>query len=95
VVAASRALRGHRIDHSLLRGYRGPVHMTYGSLSSPRWETMAKRLAATFADCTVERYEGVHHLHTGHEVEPERVAADLRLLWERAEAPDRSLPHNT
>jgi pimeloyl-ACP methyl ester carboxylesterase len=95
VAAASRGLRNHRIDHSVLRAYRGPVHMTYGSLSSPRWATMAKRLTATFADCTVKRYDGVHHLRTGHEAEPERVASDLRRLWERAEAPDPSLSHNT
>ncbi len=75
----------YRIDLSRLRAFARPVHVTYGSLSHPRWEAMAARLLALFPDCTVERYEGLHHLNSSHMAEPERVAAALHGLWSRAE----------
>jgi hypothetical protein len=37
---------------------------------------------ALFPDCTVERYEGCHHLNTSHQAEPERVAAALKAAVE-------------
>ena len=95
IAAASRALRDYRVDESRLRAFRGPVYVSYGSLSSARWETMAERLVKTFADCIVERYEGLHHLHTGHQAEPERVAAALQQLWQRASPTDLTLPPST
>ena len=87
LTAAGRALRDHRVDQPRLRTYRGPVLVSHGSQSSARWQTMAARLAQTFPDCTVQRYEGAHHLHTGHQTQPDRVAATLRKLWDRAHSP--------
>jgi hypothetical protein len=42
---------------------------------------MKDRLAGLFEDFTAERYEGLHHLNTSHQAEPDRVAAALRKLW--------------
>ena len=43
---------------------------------------MGARLAGLFPDCTVERYEGCHHLNTSHQAEPERVAGALEAAVE-------------
>ena len=45
------------------------------------------RLDALLPRCRVERYDGVHHLHTSHVAERDRVAAALQGLWTEAEAP--------
>jgi pimeloyl-ACP methyl ester carboxylesterase len=85
LAATERAITGHQIDESALRGFAGPVYFSYGSLSNARWELMADRLTGVFRDIEVERYEGLHHLNTSHAAEPERVAAVLQRLWVRAE----------
>ena len=36
-------------------------------------------------EAIAERYEGLHHLHTSHQAEPERVARRLLEIWSRAE----------
>jgi pimeloyl-ACP methyl ester carboxylesterase len=84
LAAAARELREYRIDEGGLRAFARPVYYSYGSLSNVRWEAMATRLETLFPDCTVERYDGLHHLNTSHQVEPQRVAAALRQLWARA-----------
>jgi hypothetical protein len=45
---------------------------------------MAARIDGLFADCTVERYEGLHHLNPPHQTEPQRVASALTDLWRRS-----------
>lgn len=85
ITAFVRALAEHRVDHARLRAFARPVYYSYGSLSNERWEAMAARLPGVFADCTVERYEGLHHMNTSHIAEPQRVAGALRDLWRRAE----------
>lgn len=87
LAAAAEEVREYGIDDAALRAFARPVHYSYGSLSNERWEAMAGRLDALFPDCTVERYDGLHHLYTSHQAEPERVAAALRRLWDRAELP--------
>ena len=47
---------------------------------------MQTRLAGLFPDFTGEVFEGLHHLNTSHQAEPDRVAATLRAFWERSEA---------
>jgi pimeloyl-ACP methyl ester carboxylesterase len=64
--------------------YPGPVLYTWGSRTHPRWFEMRDRLADRFPDFTSERFEGIHHLNTSHQAEPERVAGLLRALWARA-----------
>ena len=58
---------------------------TWGSLTHPRW-VMNQRLAKLFTDFTAQRFEGLHHLNTSHQAEPDRVAELLLRLWQRAEA---------
>lgn len=84
LAAVSREVDNYQIDTDRLRTFDRPVYMSYGSLSNERWEAMAERFAGLFPDCTVERYEGCHHLNTSHQVEPTRVAAALKDLWSRS-----------
>jgi pimeloyl-ACP methyl ester carboxylesterase len=78
------AMHEHELDTGALRRFAGPVYFSYGSLSSRRWEDMAARVSSWFPRCRVERYEGLHHLNTSHQAQPERVAAALGQLWEAA-----------
>lgn len=84
--AFAGALRAHRVDEDRYRGFGRPVLYTHGTLSHPRWGTMAKRLGALFPDFRAELFVGLHHLHTSHQAAPARVAALLREHWTRAEA---------
>ena len=84
LTAAIAAIEAATLDDAPLRAFRRPVYYSYGSLSNARWEAMGARLATVFPDCTVERYEGRHHLDTSHQAEPARVAAALQRLWTRA-----------
>lgn len=79
------ALRAHRVERASYAAFGGPVYCSFGSLSNPRWVAMIGRLSKTFPDFTAERYEGVHHLRTSHQAEPERVARRLLELWGRGE----------
>lgn len=81
LLAWEKAMYRHQIDTSALRWFAGPVYFSYGSLSSQRWEDMSARIASWFSRCRVERYEGLHHLHTSHQAEPTRVAQALHQLW--------------
>jgi hypothetical protein len=45
-----------------------------GSLAHPRWEVIKERMAKLFTDFTAQRFEGLHHLNTSHQAEPDRVA---------------------
>jgi pimeloyl-ACP methyl ester carboxylesterase len=85
VMAAIPALYTYRVDDDDLRRYRGPAYFSYGSLSNERWEAMAERIPHVLGDCTVERYEGRHHVDAPHLAEPRRVAAALTTLWRRAD----------
>lgn len=83
--AFSRALMSYRLDLDARRSFDGPVYYSYGSLSNERWEAMARRLQRELPRCTVECYDGIHHLNTSHHAEPARVAAALERLWAQAE----------
>jgi hypothetical protein len=49
---------------------------------------MRDRLEELFPDFTSERFDGIHHLNTSHQAEPERVAKLLKKFWTRAENGD-------
>lgn len=85
LAAFDAAMARYDLDVDALAAFDGPVHLSHGSLSSERWEAMVTRLAALLRRCRVERYDGVHHLHTSHVAAPDRVAASLRTLWSQAE----------
>jgi pimeloyl-ACP methyl ester carboxylesterase len=77
-------------DHPRLadgyRAFASPVLYTWGELTHPRWYAMRDRLAGLFPDFTSQRFDGIHHLNTSHQAEPERTAALLTDFWTRAEA---------
>jgi pimeloyl-ACP methyl ester carboxylesterase len=68
-----------------LREFGGPVYYALGALSSRAYYgAMAERLGGIFADFTLDIYEDRHHFDPPHRIEPERLAARLRELWDRA-----------
>jgi pimeloyl-ACP methyl ester carboxylesterase len=84
--AFGRAIAEHRVDPSRYEAFSPPVLYTHGSLSHPRWTVMRDRLASRFPHFSSELFDGLHHLNTSHQAEPERTAVLLRALWARAEA---------
>jgi pimeloyl-ACP methyl ester carboxylesterase len=78
------AAESHHVDPAAYRAFRASVYYSYGTRSHPRWTSMKDRLASLFEDFTAERYEGLHHLNTSHQAEPDRVAAVLKKQWVRA-----------
>jgi pimeloyl-ACP methyl ester carboxylesterase len=84
VLAAVPAMYAYHVDEDDLRRYRGPAYFAHGTLSDERWEAMAERIPHVLRDCTVERYDGRHHIDAPHLAEPRRVAAALTALWKRA-----------
>jgi pimeloyl-ACP methyl ester carboxylesterase len=79
------ALRRYRVQPAQYAGFVSPVYFSRGSRTHPRWEAMHARLAGLFPDFTGEVYEGLHHLNTSHQAEPDRVATTLAAFWHRSE----------
>jgi pimeloyl-ACP methyl ester carboxylesterase len=79
------ALRRHRVEPAEYSAFAAPVYFSRGSRTHPRWEAMQTRLAALFPDFTGDVFEGLHHLNTSHQAEPDRVAATLTAFWKRSE----------
>jgi len=84
--AFTAALRRHRVAPSEYARFTSPVYFSRGSRTHPRWEAMQTRLAGLFPNFTGEVFEGIHHLNTSHQAEPDRVATTLLAFWERSEA---------
>jgi pimeloyl-ACP methyl ester carboxylesterase len=80
------ALREYRVDPADYAAFTSPVYFSRGSRTHPRWVAMQTRLEGLFPDFTAEVFEGLHHLNTSHQAEPDRVAATLLAFWERSEA---------
>ena len=80
-----RAIDRHERLEDNYRSFRSPVLYTWGSLTHPRWDAMEERLERLFPDFTAHRFDGLHHLNTSHQAEPDRVAELLGELWMRAE----------
>jgi pimeloyl-ACP methyl ester carboxylesterase len=80
------ALRACRVEPDEYARFASPVYFSLGSRTHPRWPAMEKRLAGYFPDFTGEVFDGLHHLNTSHQAEPDRVAATLMQFWEKAEA---------
>jgi hypothetical protein len=74
------ALRRHKVEPAECAAFPSPVYFGRGSRTHPRWEAMQTRLAGLFPDFTGEVFEGLHHLNTSHQAEPDRVAATLRSV---------------
>jgi len=81
------------IDRDALRRFDRPVYFALGGLSNPDYfAAMARRLDDVFPDFELEVFEERHHFDPPHRFEPERLAAALRRLWRRAEAPPHQPP---
>lgn len=78
------ALRAHHVTEEDYRAFEKPVYFTWGSLTHERWTSMERRLSKLFPNFSSEMFEGLHHLNTSHTAEPQRVAARLATLWQRA-----------
>ncbi len=83
--AFTQAIARHHVDPARYEAFTAPVLYTHGSLSHPRWTAMRDRLARRFSAFSAELFDGLHHLNTSHQAEPERTAALLRAFWARAE----------
>jgi pimeloyl-ACP methyl ester carboxylesterase len=74
------------LDRDALAAFTKPVYYALGRLSNPdQYGEIATRLAGVFSDFTLEVYEQRHHFDPPHRAEPDRVAASLLALWQRAE----------
>jgi pimeloyl-ACP methyl ester carboxylesterase len=81
----SQAVPGHRVAPDSFAAFRGPVYYSLGGLTHPRFDATRGRLEHTFADFQVERFDGLHHLHSAHQAMPTHVAGVLLDVWRRAE----------
>jgi len=77
-------------DFDTLARLDRPVYFALGGRSNPDlYARIAKRLADTFSDFTLDTSEDRHHFDPPPRVEPARLAAALRDIWTRAESNQR------
>ncbi|MEO7803524.1 MAG: alpha/beta hydrolase [Actinomycetota bacterium] len=83
--ALSSAFKTYHLDLERLRAFDRPVLYVTGGKSNPiENEPIVDRLGKVFPDFTREIYQERHHFDPPHRAEPERFAASLKRLWERA-----------
>jgi pimeloyl-ACP methyl ester carboxylesterase len=81
-----RTFKTYDLPRERLAEFAKPVYFALGGLSNPdEYGEAATRLAKVFPDFQLEVFEDRHHFDPPHRVEPERLAASLRAVWERAE----------
>lgn len=81
------AFKAYHLDLERLSSFNRPVFYVTGGKSNPiENEPIVERLGKVFPDFTREIYEERHHFDPPHRAEPERFAASLKNLWERAAA---------
>ena len=74
------------LDLDALRAFDRPVYFALGGRSNPDYYgLMARRLSGIFPDFMIETFPDRHHFDPPHRIEPERVAASLLALWQRAD----------
>ncbi len=84
------AFDAYQPDLEVFRRFDRPVYFALGGRGNPDlYPRMAVRLAAVFADFTLDVYADRHHFDPPHRIEPARLAAALRDLWTRAESAGR------
>jgi hypothetical protein len=87
IKALTAAFANYPLDLKALGAFPRPVYYALGGGSNPDYfAAMASRLGELFADYTLDVFEQRHHFDPPHRAEPERLAARLRELWERAPA---------
>ncbi|MGH2375368.1 MAG: alpha/beta fold hydrolase [Candidatus Methylomirabilaceae bacterium] len=79
------AFKAYHLDLDRLKSFDRPVLYVTGGKSDPiENEPIVERLSKVFPDFTREIYAERHHFDPPHRAEPERFAASLKTLWERA-----------
>ena len=84
------AVLGYDLDETALTRYEGSVLVAVGSLGHPSLVNLADKVAAAFPNGRVVKYVGRYHLDPIHRAQPERFAADLRVLWQDARVAART-----
>jgi pimeloyl-ACP methyl ester carboxylesterase len=88
----AQALRQHHVDPAAYAAFTQPVLFTFGSLTNPRWRVMRDRLQDYFPAFTSQEFEGLHHLNTSHQAEPDRTAKILMNFWHTPPSPSPLAP---
>lgn len=84
--AVLRTFKTYDLDRDRLAAFTWPVYFALGGLSNPDdYGEVADRLSRVFPDFRLEVFADRHHFDPPHRIEPERLAASLRAVWERAE----------
>jgi pimeloyl-ACP methyl ester carboxylesterase len=74
------------LDLEALRAFDKPVYFALGGRSNPDYYALiAGRLSEIFPNFTLETFQERHHFDPPHRIEPQRLAASLLALWQRAE----------
>ena len=69
-----------------MQGFTRPVYFALGGLSNPDdYGEFAERLGRTFPHFTLELFPDQHHFDPPHRIEPARLAASLRRMWDRCQ----------
>jgi pimeloyl-ACP methyl ester carboxylesterase len=80
-----RTFRTYDLPRESLASFDKPVYFALGGLSNPyEYGEIADRLGSVFKDFTLEVFEDRHHFDPPHRVEPDRLAASLLSVWDRA-----------
>ena len=78
--------RTYDLAREALASFAEPVYFALGGISNPvYYGEIASRLSTVFSDFTVEVFDDRHHFDPPHRFEPERLAASLLAVWNRAE----------
>src|SRR5918995_7157808 len=87
IKALTAAFTNYPLDLKALGAFPRSVYYALGGRSNPDYfGAMASRLGELFPDYTLDVFEQRHHFDPPHRAEPERLAARLLELWERAPA---------
>lgn len=84
--ALHSAFKSYRLDLGRLGAFDRPVLYVTGGKSNPiENEPIVRRLEKVFPNFRREVYAERHHFDPPHRAEPDRFAASLKSLWDRAE----------
>ena len=83
--ALMAAFRAEDLSRAALTSFDRPVYYALGGLSNQvQFGELAERLGGVFGDFTLEVFPERQHFDPPHRVEPERLAASLLSVWDRA-----------
>jgi len=83
--AIMHAFRTEDLSKEALARFAQPVYYALGALSNEyQFADIARRLDLVFPDFTLEVFPDRHHFDPPHRTEPDRLAASLLAVWDRA-----------